>query len=74
LNLTPIKLLGFAMRSMLLATRTKLAELETIRVVTAILLGCVIALFAVTTLKCNDRANILLLGSHSILPTFSLIP
>ena len=60
------------MRRMFPATRAKLAELETIRVVTTILLGGVISLFAVIALKCNDWTNILLLGSHAILPTFSL--
>ena len=59
------------MRRMFLAARTKLAELKTIRIVTTILLGGVIALFAVTALKRNDRTNIFLLGSHSCIPTFS---
>src|SRR5258706_2108021 len=72
LNLTPTKLLGFAMHCVLFTTRTKLTKLETIRVITTILLGGVIALFAVITLKRNDWTNIFLLGSHSILPTFSL--
>ena len=71
LNLTPIKLLCFAMGCMFPATRAKLAELKTIRVVTTILLGGVISLFAVIALKCNDRTDIFLFGSHSILPTFS---
>ncbi len=71
-SLAPTKLLGFAMRSVFLATRTKLTKLKTIRIVTPILLGSVITLFAVIALKCNDRTNIFLLGSHSILPTFFL--
>jgi len=71
-ELAPTLLLGFAVRSMLFAARTKLTELETIRVVASILLGGVITLFAVTTLKRNDWTNIFLLGSHSTLPTFSL--
>jgi len=61
------------MRGVFLAARAKLAELETIRIVTTILLGRVITLFAVTALKGNNWTNILLLGSHSILPTFSLL-
>ena len=43
-------LLRFAMRCMFPATRTKLAELKTVRIVAAILLGRVISLFAVITL------------------------
>jgi hypothetical protein len=38
------------MRSMFLTTRAKLAKLETIRIVAAILLGGVIALFAIIAL------------------------
>ena len=72
-NLTPTKLLGFAMRCVFLATRTKLTELETIRIVTAILFSGVIAFFTVIALKRNNRTNILLLGSHTILPTFFVI-
>jgi hypothetical protein len=49
-NPTPTKLLGFAMHGMFPAARAKLAKLETIRVVTPILLGRVISLFAVITL------------------------
>lgn len=61
------------MRRVFLAARAKLTKLKTIRIVTAILLGGVIALFAIAALKRNDRANIFLLGSHSTLPTFSLL-
>ena len=46
------------------ATRAKLAELEPIRIVAAILLGGVIALFAVIALKRNYGTNIFLLGCH----------
>jgi hypothetical protein len=49
-NPTPTKLLGFAMHGMFPAARAKLAKLETIRVVTPILLSRVISLFAVITL------------------------
>jgi len=52
------------------ATRTELAELETIRIVPPILLGGVITFLAVATLKGDDRSNILLLGSHATLPAF----
>ena len=65
-----IKLLCLAVRCMLPATRAILAEFQTIRIVTAILFGRVISLLAIITLKSNDRANVFLLGSHSILPTF----
>jgi len=43
------------------ATRTKLAELKTVRIVAAIFLGRVIALFALITLESNYRTNIFLL-------------
>jgi len=62
------------MQGMFLATRAKLVELKAIRIVTTILLGSVITFFAVITLERNDRANIFLLGSHSNLPTFYIIP
>jgi len=58
---------------MFLATRTKFAKLKPIWIVATILLGGVIALFAVITLKCNDWTNIFLLGSHPNLPTFFVI-
>jgi hypothetical protein len=49
---------------MLAATRTILIELHPIGIVTAILFGGVIALFAVIALKRNHGANIFLLGCH----------
>ena len=52
------------------ATRAKLAELEPIRIVAAILLGGVVALFTITALKRDHGANIFLLGRHATLPTF----
>jgi hypothetical protein len=65
------KLLRLAMLGVLLATRAILAELHPVRIVTTILFGCVVPLFAIITLECNDRANIFLFGSHANLPTFS---
>ncbi len=59
------------MRCMLAAARAKLVDFHPIRIVATILLGGVISLLAIITLKGNDRANIFLLGSHSYVPTFS---
>jgi len=70
-RLCSFKLLRFAMRCMFSATRTKLAELKTIRIVAAVLLSRVISFFAFITLKSNHRTNIFLLRCHSNLPTFS---
>jgi len=64
-------LFRFAMRCMFSATRTKLAKLKTIRIVSAIFLSRIISLFAFITLKRNHRTNIFLLRCHSNLPTFS---
>ena len=60
------------MLRVLAAARAVLVDLQTIRVVAPILLGSVITLFAVTTLKSNNWTNILLFGGHAILPTFCL--
>jgi hypothetical protein len=49
---------------MLPAARAVLVELQPVGIVAAILLGRIIPLLAVIALKCNDRADILLLGSH----------
>jgi len=49
------------MHGVLPASRAELAEFQAIRIVATILLGGVVSLFAVIALKCNDRANILLL-------------
>ena len=57
----PTKLLGLAVRRVLSAARAELAEFQTIRIVTTILLGRVISFLAVITLKGNDRANIFFL-------------
>ena len=57
-------LLGLAMLCVFSTTRTVFVELQPIRIVAAILFGCVIPLFTVVTLKRNDRADIFLLGSH----------
>ncbi len=67
----PCKLFCFAVRCVFPAARAILAKLHPIRIVAAILLGGVISLLTIITLKSNDRANILFLGSHSYLPTFS---
>jgi hypothetical protein len=48
------------MLRMLLAARAVLIELQPIRIVAAILLGDVVPLFAVITLKRNNRAGIFL--------------
>ena len=61
------------MLCMFLATPAILIELQPIGIVSSILLGRVIPLFAVVTLKRNHRADILLLGSH-LLPYFLVIP
>jgi hypothetical protein len=45
-----MELLGFAVQCVLPATRTVLLELKPVRIIAAILLGSVIALFAVTAL------------------------
>ena len=58
---------------MLAAARAKLVDFHPIGIVATILLGGVISLLAIITLKSNDRANIFLLGSHSNVPTFSKI-
>src|SRR3989304_9011918 len=60
------------MQSMFPATRAKLAELKTIRIVATILLGGVIPLFAIIAFKRNDRSNVFLLGCHSYLTNFLL--
>ncbi len=52
------------MLCMLSAARAVLVELQPIGIITAILFGGVIPLFAVITLECNDWADIFLLGSH----------
>ena len=49
------------------ATRAKLAELEPIRIVAAILLGGVVPILALITLECNHRPDIFIL-SHLNLP------
>ena len=66
----PYQSFRFAMQCVLFATRTKLAELEPIRIVAAILFGGVISFFAITALKRDHRANVFFLGSHATLPTF----
>jgi hypothetical protein len=52
------------MLRVLLATLAVFIELQPVRIVTTILLGGVIPLLAVIALECNDRADILFLGSH----------
>jgi len=59
-----MKLLGFAVLGVLLAARAILVKLQPIRIIAAILFGGVVPLFAVTALKCNDRADVFLLRSH----------
>ncbi len=49
---------------MFLAARAIFVELQPIGIVAAILFGGVIPLFAIVTLKCNNRADVFLLGSH----------
>ena len=61
LNYPTFKLLGFAVRRVFSATRTELAELKTVRVVTTVFLSSVISLFAIVALKRNHRSNIFLL-------------
>src|SRR5688572_11627887 len=60
-NYPTFKLLGFAMRRVFPATRTKFAKLKTVRVVSAVLLSSVISLFAVVALKRNHGSNVFLL-------------
>jgi hypothetical protein len=50
---------------MFLAAPAVLVELQAVRIVAPVLLGGVIPLFTVITLKGNDRADVLLLRSHS---------
>jgi len=71
----PYELLCFAMSRVLPATRTILLQFHATRIVTAIFLGGVVPLFAITTLQRNDRSDIFFLGSHSItlLSTYSMI-
>src|ERR1051325_11603266 len=64
-------LFRFAVHGVFLAPWAIFTELETIWIVSAIFFCRVISLFAVTALQGNDWANILLLGSHAYLPTFS---
>ncbi len=65
-----MRLLRFTMHRVLFASRAKLAELEPIWIVATILLGGVISLLAITTLKSDHRANVFLLGSHANYLTF----
>jgi hypothetical protein len=58
---------------MLAAAGAVLIELQPIGIITTILLGGVIAFFAVIALKCNYRADIFFLGSHLLLPYFLFI-
>jgi len=58
------------MQGVFSAAWAKFVELKTVRVITTILLSGVVTFFAVIALKCNHRANVFLLGSHTILPTF----
>jgi hypothetical protein len=53
------------MQGVFSATATEFLELNTIRIVAAILLGCVIAFLAVNASKVNDHANVFF--SHVIL-------
>src|SRR5690349_10933313 len=69
----PTKLLCFAMHCVFSTARTKLIEFQTIWIIAPILLGGVVPLLAIITLKCDHRTNIFLLGCHSILPTFFLL-
>jgi hypothetical protein len=62
--LAPLKLLGFAMRSMLPAARAILAQFHAARIITAIFLGSIVSLFAITTLHGDNWANIFLFRSH----------
>jgi hypothetical protein len=52
------------------AVRAILVELKPVRVVAAILFGRVVPVLALITLECNDWPDVLLLGSHSYVPTF----
>ncbi len=55
---------------MLAAARAILVEFHPIGVITTILLGGIVALFAVITLQRDYRADIFLFGSHLTLPIF----
>jgi hypothetical protein len=66
------KLLRFAVLGVLPAARAVLVELQPIGIVAAILLGRVIPFLAVITLECDDRSDVLLLGSH-LEPCFPVI-
>jgi len=51
-------LLGLAMQRVLAAARAELVELHTTRVIAPVLLGCVVALFALSARQVDDRADI----------------
>ena len=64
------KLFCLTMHSVLLASRTILAKLKTVRIITTVLLSRVITLLAIIALKSNYRPNVLLFGCHTNLPAF----
>jgi hypothetical protein len=53
-------LLGFPVQSMLAAVHAELVQFQTPRIIPAVFLGCVVAIFALRTSQSNHRANIFL--------------
>lgn len=64
-------LLRFAVKRMLPAVRAELVKLKPARVITPVLLGRVVPALAFAACQRNHRADVFLLGCHSLLLSLS---
>ncbi len=67
------ELLRFAVQRVLPTAWTILVEFQAVRIVAAVLLRHIVALFAVVTCQDDYRADIFLFTSHSLLPNYRFI-